>query len=151
MAAFEAVLDRSEPISAIWLSALGGVGKTALMQAWAELARQASLRTRARAGEPAINGTYAEAGVLLQLRDTAAAIAALDLSLQALPTLGTYLLDQPEQIGCAIRAMVLRADLAARAGDRATAARWGGAVSTMWIHADAPLRATVARMSELTK
>ena len=41
LAAFEAVLDRSEPISAIWLSALGGVGKTALMQAWADLARQA--------------------------------------------------------------------------------------------------------------
>ncbi|MGE5803704.1 MAG: protein kinase domain-containing protein [Gemmatimonadota bacterium] len=116
----------------------------------AELARQASLRTRARAGEPAINGTYAEAGVLLQLRDTAAAVAALDLSLQALPTLGTYLLEQPEQIGCAIRAMVLRAELAARAGDRATAARWGGAVATMWIHADAPLRATVARMRQLT-
>jgi tetratricopeptide (TPR) repeat protein len=115
----------------------------------AELGRQTGLRTRARAGEPAINGTYAEAGVLLQLGDTAAAIAALDLSLQALPTLGTYLLEQPEQIGCAIRAMVLRADLAQRAGDRATAGRWGDAVSTMWVHADAPLRATAARMREL--
>ena len=117
----------------------------------AELARQAGLRTRARAGDVAINGTYAEAGVLLQLRDTAAAIAVLDFSMQALPTLGTYLLEQPEQIGCAIRAMVLRADLASRAGDRATAARWGSAVATMWADADAPLRATVARMQELAK
>ena len=117
----------------------------------AELARQAGLRTRARAGAVAINGTYAEAGVLLQLRDTAAAIAGLDFALQSLPTMGTYLLEQPEQIGCAIRAMVLRADLAARAGDHATAARWGSAVATLWGPADAPLRATVARMQELAK
>jgi hypothetical protein len=117
----------------------------------AELARQAGFRNRARAGDVAINGTFAEAGVLLQLRDTAAAIAMLDYALQALPTMGTYLLEQPEQIGCAIRAMVLRADLAARAGDRASAARWGSAVATLWGPADAPLRATVARMQELAK
>ena len=114
-----------------------------------ELERQASFRTRARAGDVAMNGTYGEAYVLLQLRDTAAALAVLDHSLHALPTLGSYLLQQPEQVGCAVRAMVLRADLASRAGDRDAAARWGSAVSTLWAHADAPLRATVARMREL--
>jgi tetratricopeptide (TPR) repeat protein len=116
-----------------------------------ELERQASFRTRARAGDVAIHGTYAEAYILLQLGDTAAAVATLDHSLHALPTLGSYLLEQPEQVGCAMRAMVLRADLAARAGDRATAARWGGAVTTMWVHADPPLRATTARMRELAR
>jgi hypothetical protein len=41
LAAFEALLDRSEPVSVIWLSAPGGVGKTALMHAWAGLAQHA--------------------------------------------------------------------------------------------------------------
>ena len=112
----------------------------------AELVRQASLRTRARAGDVAINGTYGEARMLLALYDTSAAIAALDLSLQALPTLGSSLLEQPEQVGCAIRAMALRAELAARAGDRALAVRWGNAVSTLWGNADPPLAPIVQRM-----
>ncbi len=112
----------------------------------AELVRQASLRTRARAGDVAINGTYGEARMLLALHDTSAAIAALDLSLQALPTLGSSLLEQPEQVGCAIRAMALRAELAARVGDRALAVRWGNAVSTLWGNADPPLAPIVQRM-----
>ncbi|HEY7192816.1 MAG TPA: serine/threonine-protein kinase [Gemmatimonadales bacterium] len=110
----------------------------------AELVRQAGLRTRARSGDVAINGTYGEAGILLALHDTSAAVAALDLSLQALPTLGTSLLEQPEQVGCAIRAMLLRAKLAARAGDRVVADRWWSAVNTLWQNADPPLRALVA-------
>ncbi len=121
-----------------------GHGDTAAVRA--ALRRQAELRTRARAGDVAINGTYAEAGTLLQLHDTAAAVALLDLSLQALPTLGTALLEQPEQMGCAIRAMALRAELAARSGDRALAARWGGAVNALWGNADPPLAPVVARM-----
>ena len=115
----------------------------------AELARQASLRTRARAGDVAINGTYGEASMLLQLRDSAAAIALLDFSLQALPTLGTALLEQPEQIGCAIRAMVLRAELAARVGDQAVTDRWAKAVSTVWANADPPFVPVVRRMRAL--
>jgi hypothetical protein len=115
----------------------------------AELVRQAGLRSHSRAGDVAINGTYGEAGILLALHDTSAAIAALDLSLQALPTLGTFLLEQPEQVGCAIRAMALRAELAARAGDRALAARWGNAVSTLWGNADPPLTPMVQRMRAL--
>jgi len=106
-----------------------------------ELQRQAALRTRARSGDVAINGTYAEARAWLQLHDTAAAIATLDHSLHALPTLGSYLLEQPEQVGCAIRAMALRADLAARAGDHATASLWGRAVApcgAMRIHRCVP-------------
>ena len=114
-----------------------------------ELQRQGALRTRVRAGDVAINGTYGEARLLLQLHDTAAAIGTLDNSLHALPTLGSYLMEQPEQIGCAIRAMALRAELAARAGDNATASQWAHAVATLWSNADAPLRATTARMREL--
>jgi hypothetical protein len=114
-----------------------------------QLARQAGLRTRSRAGDVAINGTYGEAGVLLQLGDTAAAITLLDLSLQALPTLGTYLFEQPEQVGCAVRAMALRAKLASRAGDDAAAAHWARAVTTLWAHADPPLETVMHQMRAL--
>jgi len=122
-------------------------GDTAAVRA--ELARQAGFRTRSRAGDIAMDGTYGESRVLLQLRDTAAANALLDLSLQALPTLGTYLLDRPEQIGCAVRSMALRAELAARAGDAATAARWAGAVTTLWTKSDPPLEPLLQRMRAL--
>jgi tetratricopeptide (TPR) repeat protein len=115
----------------------------------AELARQAALRTRSRAGDVAVNGTYGEARALLQLNDTAAAGALLDLSLQALPSLGTSLLEQPEQVGCAVRAMALRAELASRAGDEATAARWARAVTTLWAKADPPLAPSLQRMRAL--
>jgi len=114
-----------------------------------ELARQAGFRTRARAGDVAIDGTYAEAGMLLQLRDTAAALALLDLSLQALPTLGTHLLEQPEQVGCALRAMALRAELAARAGDSVAAARWARAVVSLLTHPDPPLEPLHRRLTTL--
>jgi len=121
-----------------------GHGDTAAIRA--TLTRQAELRTRARAGDVAINGTYGEARMLLALHDTAAATSLLDLSLQALPTLGTFLLEQPEQVGCAIRAMALRAELAARAGDRAVAARWGNAVIALWENGDPPLAPVVEHM-----
>ncbi len=122
-------------------------GDTAAVRA--ELARQAGFRTRSRAGDVAMDGTYSEARMFLQLGDTAAALALLDLSLQALPTLGTNLLDQPEQVGCAVRAMALRAELAARARDGATAARWARAVTTLWAKADPPLEPSVQRMRVL--
>ena len=122
-------------------------GDTAAVRA--ELARQAGFRVRARAGDVAIDGTFAEAAVLLQLHDTAAAIAVLDFSLQALPTLGTSLLEQPGQVGSAIRAMALRAELAARAGDTGTAIRWARAVTTLWANCDPPLEPLRQRMRAL--
>jgi tetratricopeptide (TPR) repeat protein len=122
-------------------------GDTAAVRA--ELARQAGFRTRSRAGDVAMDGTYGEARVLLQMRDTAAASALLDLSLQALPTLGTHLLEQPEQVGCAVRAMALRAEIATHAGDDATAVRWARAVTTLWAKADPPLEPLLQRMRAL--
>ena len=45
LATFEALLERPERVSVLWLSGLGGVGKTALMQACASRARLAGWRT----------------------------------------------------------------------------------------------------------
>lgn len=104
------------------------------------------IRRNIRPGDVAFDGTYHEAWVLLALGDTAEAARLLDLSLDALPTLGTYLLDQLPQVATLVRGMALRADLAERTGDRATAKRWGAKVVLLWSGADQELQPLVARM-----
>ncbi|MEP7064932.1 MAG: protein kinase [Gemmatimonadota bacterium] len=109
-------------------------------------------RTRAleRPGELSIYLTYQEAWLLLQVGDTAAATRGLDASLNALPALGPFLLDHVEDAAFLVRAMALRSDLAAQAGDARTAQRWGAAVAELWANADAPLQEIVTRMRERT-
>jgi len=106
----------------------------------------AAARALHRPGDTAMDYTYMESWMLSALGDTAAAVAHLDQSLDALPTLGVYLLDYPSQSAGLARAMGLRAELAAAAGDRATAARWGSAVATLWGNADTELQPYVRRL-----
>jgi hypothetical protein len=100
----------------------------------------AAARALHRPGDTAMDYTFMESWMLAALGDTAAAVAHLDQSLDALPTLGVYLLDYPSQGAGLVRAMGLRAELAAAAGDRATAARWASAVATLWANADPELQ-----------
>ena len=73
----------------------------------------------------------------------------LDPTLGALRTM--QLLMDPVQAGSFVRAMVLRAELAARAGDRRAAARWAAVVVELWSQADAPLQPLVIRMRRLAE
>ncbi|MGH7509251.1 MAG: protein kinase domain-containing protein [Gemmatimonadales bacterium] len=107
------------------------------------------LRGNLRPGDIAFDGTYHEAWLLLTLGDTAQATHLLDLSLEALPTLGTYLLDQLPQITTLVKGMALRADLAAIAGDLPTQRRWARNVLALWSGADQELQPTVKRMQAL--
>lgn len=107
--------------------------------------RQAGLRP----GDVAIDYTYLESWTLAAAGDTAAAILHLDQTLEALPTLGTYVLNNPAQSAGLVRAMGLRAELAAALGDEATARRWANAVATLWATADPELQPYVARMRRL--
>jgi tetratricopeptide (TPR) repeat protein len=109
-----------------------------------------ALRADMRPGDVAITGTFLESRVRLALGDSAGAAQVLDRSLDALSTLGSGLLNNVDQAASLVRAMVLRADLADRAGDAATARRWGAAVVALWGGADdATLQDTVGRMREL--
>ena len=116
----------------------------------ARLARLRALRAGMRPGDLAIARTYGEASVLLAIGDTTAATQLLDHSLGATETLGTWLLHDVQDAAGLVRAMVLRAHLADRAGDKATARRWATAVVELWSAADnKELQDTVARMREL--
>jgi tetratricopeptide (TPR) repeat protein len=108
-----------------------------------------SLRRGTRPGDVAFDATYHEAILLLQLRDTTEAVRRLDLSLDALPTLGTYLLDQIPQIATLVRGMALRAELAARRGESDTAREWSRKVLLLWSRADPELEPTLAKMRRI--
>jgi tRNA A-37 threonylcarbamoyl transferase component Bud32/tetratricopeptide (TPR) repeat protein len=105
-----------------------------------------STRGLDRPGELSIYLTYQEAWLLLQVGDTVVATHELDASLNALPALGPNLLDDVQDAAFLVRAMALRSDLAARAGDERTANRWGTAVAELWAGADPALQSEVARM-----
>jgi hypothetical protein len=114
------------------------------------LARMEAARSADRPGGIAIEYTYIESWLLAQIGDTAAAASRLDRSLNALPTLGKSLLKRPSQSAGLVRAMGLRAELAAAMGDHATIKRWATAVITLWANADPELQPYVARMQALS-
>jgi tetratricopeptide (TPR) repeat protein len=101
-------------------------------------------------GSVAADATFVEAWLMAQLGDSAAAAELLDRTLGALPTQRTALLDETPQAAGLVRAMALRAELAAAAGDQSTAARWGSAVGTLWADPEPSLRTTVTRMRALS-
>jgi hypothetical protein len=104
-----------------------------------------------RPGDIGFKGTYHEARLLLALGDTAAASHLLDLSLDALPTLGTHLLDLLPEAATLVRGMSLRSELAAQAGESAMARRWANNVVTLWSGADSELQPVVARMQQIAR
>jgi serine/threonine protein kinase/tetratricopeptide (TPR) repeat protein len=122
-------------------------GDTAKVRA--QLARLREHRRTAAPGSAALDGTLVEAWITLQLGDTAGAISWLDMALQAMPTYRTDLLDQPSQAAGLVRAMALRADIAASQGDAATAARWAGPVVVLWSGAELALGPSLSHMRTL--
>jgi tetratricopeptide (TPR) repeat protein len=103
-----------------------------------------------RPGDVAFDGTYHAAWLLLTIGDTTQATRRLDLSLDALPTMRTEVLDQLPQAATLVRGMALRADLAAWANDTVTARRWAGHVVQLWSGADRELQPVLTRMRTIT-
>jgi len=102
-----------------------------------------------RPGDVAFDGTYHEAWLLLALGDTAEATHLLDLSLEALPTIRTDLIDQLPQVATFVRGMAMRAELAAQMRDSTTAKRWARNVLLLWSAADPELQSTVTSMQQV--
>jgi tetratricopeptide (TPR) repeat protein len=115
----------------------------------ARYARVRAVRRGLRPTDVSISSTYSEARVFLDLGDTAVAVTVLDSSLNDLPGFGTGLLDYVPQAAGLVRAMALRAELAAAAGDARTARWWAQHVVGLWSRADQPLQPLVRRMRAL--
>ena len=92
---------------------------------------------------------YPEAWMLAALGDDRAAIAWIDPTLDALLSSPPEIFLDPPNAGALVRAMALRAELAARVGDRAGSARWARVVSELWANADPFLQPVVTRMRQL--
>jgi tetratricopeptide (TPR) repeat protein len=106
-------------------------------------------QTREAPGDATIAFHYQFAELALAIRDSATALELIGAPLDALQASGTDLLEFVAETGSFVRAMALRAELAARNGDQGTARKWASAVVTLWSNADAPLQPVVERMRVL--
>jgi hypothetical protein len=107
--------------------------------------------TAGRVSGTSIDGNFRRATLSLALGDTAGALGELDPILRALPTLGPNLLSQVTHAASLVRALTLRAELAARAHDRPTSVRCARAVIDIWQNADPPLQSLVLGMRKLAQ
>ena len=107
------------------------------------------VRRFSRPGDIATDHVFQEAWLLAAIGDTAAAAQRLDLSLTALTTMNTHLLEDPPRAAALGRAMILRADLAAARADVRTARRWASDVLALWKGSSPALAADLERMRRL--
>jgi DNA-binding SARP family transcriptional activator len=110
-----------------------------------------SLRRSHHPSDIRIDALYPETELLARIGDDSAAIERLHPTLQALPNTETFVFFDVIRAGTLVRAMALRATLAARRGDRAGAARWARAVELLWADPDAHLTTTLSAMAAITR
>jgi serine/threonine protein kinase len=139
----------------------GSFGAT-LYAAWRDrdLPRaQEALRDRAenrragfvRASDISMDVLYQEAAVLSALGDERGALAWLAPTLDSLALAEPLAFAEVAQAGPLIRAMALRARLAAAAGDMRAARAWANTVMVLWSKPDDFLNSTVSRLRQLTR
>ena len=102
-----------------------------------------------RPSDLSLDYTYQLSWIRVASGDTASAIKYLDIALGALPSLSSGSLRDIAPAAAAVRAMALRAELAAATNDSQTAQRWASAVVALWGGADLPLKPVVERMRSL--
>jgi len=118
---------------------------------WSELVR---LRSEGQTGTDAVQTIdmgFAIAWLMSALGRPDSAIAFLDPRLATLSRTPPQRFLEMYQAGALVRAMVLRADLAQRMGDRVTARQWALAVVTLWSGSDDFLQPAVERMEALVR
>jgi serine/threonine protein kinase/tetratricopeptide (TPR) repeat protein len=102
-----------------------------------------------RPGDLSLDYTYQLAWLRAAAGDSSGAMKQLDQALDALPSVSTMSLREGATAASAVRAMILCADLASRAGDTRTARKWSRAVVILWGGADPALQPIVRRMRAL--
>lgn len=117
---------------------------------------QTTLRSFASQWQPALGPptpdiVFPGARLLLGVGDTVSAVEWLDRTLQEVRTYDPKILLDHARAAVLVRAMILRADLAAAAHDTVNARRWGAAVDILWLRADPELREHAQRMSRYAR
>jgi hypothetical protein len=107
-------------------------------------------RATLAAGDIAPDVLFQEILLSLRIGDTTSAIASVERMLEAVPSnVSLTGLAHPFGAAAVVRAMALRAELAAAGRDLPTARRWATAVVTLWSGADRHLQPLVARMRDV--
>ena len=151
------------PVRGLRTAAQPGAGGSWVRELQAGLARGDTATVRRRMRElAAYRGSsqlgalsplaaYHEGWLLATMGDTAAAIERLDVTLGALPGLVPYVVTVVPEAASLWRAMVLRAELASRTGDAASARRWATSAAELLAGGDPALDPIVARMRALAR
>ena len=158
--AFLAVPEREFPLQS--LGAAGGSMSARLLAAWQarDLARARTLlddlRERRRQGfvrasDVTLDALYPEAAILAVLGDHRAALRWLRPTLDSLSMAETQHLAQAVAAGALVRAMILRAELAGQANNRAEARTWARAALALWDPPDDFLAPKVDRLRVLAR
>jgi hypothetical protein len=103
-----------------------------------------------RPGDISSDVGYQIAWLRVATGDSAGAASQLDRTLGGLPSMSGSSLRDPASAAASVRAMALRADLAAARGEREQQQQWAQAVVDLWTNADQPLQNVVAKMRSLT-
>jgi hypothetical protein len=104
----------------------------------------AAFRSGTAAGEITMDVVFQEAWLHMAIGDNAGAMQSLDRALNGLSRAPANLLDGSEMATALVRAMMMRATLAAKAGDDATRRKWAGAARELWRDADPEVKQIVA-------
>jgi DNA-binding SARP family transcriptional activator/tetratricopeptide (TPR) repeat protein len=153
----------SFPSRAIERGAWTGVQKDYLLEAQAAFERHdyvsihrifdklAYDRRFSRPADIKTDGLFPEAVLLRMMGANRDAIRWLDPTLADLRWSAPRTFSEFPRAATLVRAMALRAELAAEAGDTQTARKWARAVRILWSSADAPLMPVVERMQTLAR
>jgi tetratricopeptide (TPR) repeat protein len=98
-----------------------------------------------------LDGLYPESALLAAWGKPRDAADWVEPTLDNLSSTAPLVFTDPARAGALVQAMALRAELAARLGDRATAARWARVVAVLWSDADDFLLPLVRRMEQLAR
>jgi tRNA A-37 threonylcarbamoyl transferase component Bud32 len=108
-------------------------------------------RLKTVAADRAFDALYPEAWLLAACGEDRMALDWIDPTLDSLSRTAPEILMDPVRAGSLVRAMALRAELAARVGDATDAAKWALAVETLWTGADPFLQPVLQRMRGLVR
>jgi hypothetical protein len=127
-----------------WALSQGDPG--AVRSAYQELE---AMRADMGPGQVALQNVYHEALLLLEIGDTSSASEYLARTLAAMRALRTSVVTEAPQAASLVRAMILRAEVAAKTGDMGTAKRWAEHVVSLWRNGEPEVESVVDRMREL--